>query len=184
MGYIGECSRKSCPTDPGFHSIHWCNPGMPSKPPPPAPFAGLTGVNQPLNHLRVNKKLKQVGVGSKIPQPDTPPPFIPGLTATTPEKVNGAKRKTALSGRGGRSSGVGVRDGKGQESEDLLLPATETRSLELKNHFPVAMRLRSLAMEDCQVRDEREGTRKSSLFSTSPLQPQESITPKLQGLSR
>ncbi|CAM9591319.1 unnamed protein product, partial [Laminaria digitata] len=31
-----------------------------------------------------------------------------------------------------------------------MLPGLETRVLDLKNHFPVAMRLLSLVMEDCQ----------------------------------
>ena len=38
----------------------------------------------------------------------------------------------------------------GWEGDEMLL-GLETRVLDLKNHFPVAMRLLSLAMEDCQV---------------------------------
>lgn len=33
-----------------------------------------------------------------------------------------------------------------------ILPPVETRLLDLKNHFPMAIELRSVTMEKCQVR--------------------------------
>lgn len=74
----------------------------------------------------------------------------PAPSGTNPSKQN----KKA---RAGGSRGWGRREERAEkeEREDSrlgFLPATETRQLALKNHFPVAMRLLSLSMEDCQVK--------------------------------
>lgn len=88
---------------------------------------------------------QQVGLGGSSPQLDTPPLSTAGMAAPdTPSERSDKRAKH-------RSSGPGVRRGGGEEDSDLLLPALETRVLDLKNHFPVAMKLLSLAMEDCQV---------------------------------
>lgn len=97
-------------------------------------------------------------MGQNLPQPETPPGVsTAGVPASGP-LTGTADRKNASSAAGGRSSRVrsssveGVREGGEGREGTVPLPPVETRTLNLKNHFPVAMRLMSVAMEDCQVR--------------------------------
>lgn len=76
-----------------------------------------------------------------------------------PPGLGSGNRKNASAG-GGWGRSVPFEDGDprrsrtgGSDGHDSIgsLPDTETRLLVLKNHFPVAMKLLSLTMEDCQV---------------------------------
>lgn len=81
------------------------------------------------------------------PSPLSPSSDNKGASSSSSPSLRG--RSSSREGR--FSSGVGgvLSDGGGMGA--MLLPASETRALDLKNHFPVAMKLLSLEMEDCQV---------------------------------
>lgn len=78
-------------------------------------------------------------------------------TVTPPSPSAKVKRKSGtgegerLWGRSIKGAGVNKGGGEGGGEGGEMLPGLETRVLDLKNHFPVAMRLLSLVMEDCQV---------------------------------
>ena len=129
---------------PPTHLPHWASERM-------QPFSRLPCPKlwNLTSHLPVtcNRILRQVEVGVNSSRPVTPP--SPSAKA---KRKSGTGEGERLWGRSVKGAGVneeGGGEGGGEGGE--MLPGLETRVLDLKNHFPVAMRLLSLVMEDCQV---------------------------------
>lgn len=87
----------------------------------------------------------------KAKQARTAPGIHPSAgDGASPSGKHRQRRKSNGSSSHRRGQGEARGSGEWEEEDGVHNAAVETRDVELKNHFPVAMQLLSLAMEDCQ----------------------------------